>query len=136
MTHLAEDAQFFVVLGVGGSLAALVICRAKYAEDWLNLWLILTMGLGFLSLLVIGVNEHEAIYNWWWGAPIIASVCLASSVAMGLTTWLRRKQRQPSFLNLTLPVTEPSRDRRNTSSWLLALWAVLNLCLFVYSFVR
>jgi hypothetical protein len=136
MTHFSEDGQFLLALAGAGSLIALGISRVKYSKDWLGPWLTVTTGLSFLALVVIAVNEREAIYDWWRNAPIVASAFLASSAALALRVWLRWKQSHSSLVNLALDESEMPKDKGKVGSWPLVSWGLINLSVFLYSIMR
>jgi len=137
MTHFAEDVQFFLILAGGGSLTALSISRVKYSKDWFSPWFTMTKVTSFLALVVIAVNEREAIHHWWYGAPILVSGLILSILGFGLIIWLRRRGMQRSYIDLGLGGNEGApKGKRRLLSWPFAFWGIVNLVVLLYSLVR
>lgn len=133
MAHLVEDLQFAAVLGGGGSLISLAICRIRYAEDWLSAWLAMTKAFGFLAIVGIAASEHGSIPNWWSRAPFSASASVLSSAAWGLTVWLRKRNRYSELTDLRLGEVATAAGSPTGYTWMIPVWAVLNALLFLYS---
>jgi hypothetical protein len=134
MTHLTDDIQIFLVLGAGGSLAALAVCRAKYGADWFEPWVALTEFLSALGIAVIAVGEHAIIFAWWAAAPLLVSISIASVFAWLLTGWtLCRKSHVALDLELRGSTTETT-NRGGFSRWMF-YWGFASLVLLVASFV-
>jgi len=134
MTHLTDDVQIILVLGLGGSLAALAVCRVKYGADWLEPWLTLTKVLGGLALAVVAVGEHEAIYAWWAAAPLLMSISVVSAFGWLVTRWILRRKSQDVTLDLELRSARSGSISHGKSQFLF-YWGLASLALLLVSFV-
>jgi hypothetical protein len=134
MTHIAEDIRFLLVIGGGGALAALGVCRVKYSEDWLDPWLIIVKALFALALIVIGVNEHEFVHAWWSAAPVSTSLGSVSTVAWLLALWNRRSKSRTALLDLELH-GEPKPTNVAIFPAKLVYWGAGSLLILLLSLV-
>ncbi|SRR5581483_629396 len=135
MTHLIDDIQIFLVLGVGGSLTALAVCRVKYGADWLEPWLTLTKYLCFLALTVVAVGEHETLFAWWAAAPFLVSISVVSGLAWLMTGWILRRKSQDVVLDFeSISSAKETTNRGRSSAWML-YWGFASLILLLASFL-
>lgn len=134
MTHLTDDIQIFLILGVGGSLTALAVCRVKYGAEWLEPWLTLTKSLSALALAVVGVGEHETLDVWWAAAPLLVSISLVSGFAWLVTGWILRRKFQDTVLDLESRGSATEATSCGTSSRWMFYWGVASAVLLLASF--
>lgn len=135
MTHLTDDIQIFLVLGVGGSLTALAVCRVKYGADWLEPWLTLTKYFSALALAVVAVGEHETLFAWWAAAPFLVSISVVSGLAWLTTGWILRRKSQDVVLDLeSIGSAKEATNRGRSSAWML-YWGFASLVLLLASFL-
>ncbi len=135
MTHLTDDIQILLVLGLGGSLSALAVCRVKYGEDWLEPWLTLTKLLVALAIAVVAIGEHAMIYAWWAAAPFLGSVSVVSVSAWLMTRWILRRKSQDTVLDLELGGSASGGTIHRRSYWWMIYWGVVSFALLLASFV-
>ena len=135
MTHLTDDIQVFLVLGLGGSLAVLATCRVKYGQDWLEPWLTMTKYLVALAISVVAFGEHTTIYAWWAAAPFLGSASIVSIIAWMMTRWILRRKSDDEVLDLDLAGSASAATINRKSSRWLFYWGLASLALLLVSFV-
>lgn len=135
MTRLTDDIQILLILGVGGSVTALAVCRVKYGVDWLEPWLTLTKFLGALAVAVIAVGEHESLYSWWAAAPLLVSVGVGSGFTWLMTGWILRRKDQNTVVDLESGGSASKATSHETSSQWMFFWGVASVVVLVVSLV-
>ena len=129
------DVQIFLILGVGGSVTALAICRVSYGEDWHGPWLVLTKALAAFVLILVAGNERALIRVWWAAAPVLSSLGAISTVAWLITRWAVRRGPRETVLSLEPGDAPAGTPAPRIPSRVLLYWGLLSFGILAVSIV-